>query len=129
MRRRTKRADPAAIESQMDLNSEIRRVLNEFGRLSVDATTLADSVDLQAAGMSSHATVDVMIELEDTFGVQFPARMLTPKAFESISAIAAATDELIRERGRDGGKDVKTETRQAQARAPRQLPQQSPDAT
>jgi acyl carrier protein len=78
------------------VESEIRRVLNEVGRLPVDADTLDDRADLYLAGMSSHASVDVMIELEDTFGIEFPADMLKRSVFESIAAIAAAVDELKR---------------------------------
>jgi acyl carrier protein len=77
-----------------DLNTEIRRVLNDAGRLPLDANTLDDHADLYLAGMSSHASVDVMLELEDTFEVEFPAQMLNRSAFESIAAIAAAVTEL-----------------------------------
>ncbi len=77
-----------------DLNSEIRRVLNDAGRLPLDANTLGDHADLYLAGMSSHASVDVMLELEDTFDVEFPAEMLNRSAFESIAAIAAAVAQL-----------------------------------
>jgi len=76
------------------LEAEIRRVLNEFGRLPVDANTLDDRADLYLAGMSSHASVDVMLELEDTFGIEFPAEMLNRSVFESIAAIADAINEL-----------------------------------
>jgi acyl carrier protein len=78
------------------LNSEIRRVLNEVARLPVDADTLGDHEDLYVAGMSSHASVDVMLELEETFEIEFPAQMLNRSVFESISAIASAIDELKR---------------------------------
>lgn len=77
-----------------DLNSEIRRVLNDTARLPVDANTLDDNADLYLAGMSSHASVDVMLELEDTFDIQFPAQMLNRSTFESIAAIEAAVSEL-----------------------------------
>jgi acyl carrier protein len=77
-----------------DLHSEIRRVLNDAGRLPVDANTIDDQADLYVAGMSSHASVDVMLELEDTFEIEFPAEMLNRSAFESIAAIAAAVSQL-----------------------------------
>jgi acyl carrier protein len=79
-----------------DVGAEIRRVLNEVGRLPLDANELDDRADLYLAGMSSHASVDVMIELEDTFGIEFPAQMLNRSVFESIAAIAAAVYELKR---------------------------------
>jgi acyl carrier protein len=76
------------------LDAEIRRVLNECGRLPIDARELDEHADLYLAGMSSHASVDVMIELEDKLGIEFPAHMLNRRVFESISAIAAAVEEL-----------------------------------
>jgi acyl carrier protein len=38
--------------------------------------------------------VDVMLALEDQFGVEFPERMLRRSVFQSIDAIAAALTEL-----------------------------------
>lgn len=76
------------------LDAKIRRLLNDVGRLPVDANTLDEKDDLYVAGMSSHASVDVMLELEDAFDIEFPSRMLTRNVFESIAAIAAAVSEL-----------------------------------
>ena len=77
-----------------DTKAEIRRVLGEHARLPVDANTLPDDADLFAAGMTSHASVNLMLALEDAFDVEFPDRMLTRGVFDSVSAIAAAIDEL-----------------------------------
>jgi acyl carrier protein len=76
------------------VEAQIRRVLNEVGRLPVDAETLDDRSDLYSAGMGSHATVDVMLALEETFEIEFPSRMLSRGTFESIAAISAAVAEL-----------------------------------
>jgi len=76
------------------MNDEIRRILKEHGRLSVDVQTLTDETDLYQAGMTSHASVNVMLALEGTFDVEFPDRMLKRGVFESIAAIRAAIQEL-----------------------------------
>jgi len=76
------------------MNDEIRRILKEHGRLSVDVQTLTDESDLYQAGMTSHASVNVMLALEGTFDVEFPDRMLKRGVFESIAAIRAAIQEL-----------------------------------
>jgi acyl carrier protein len=76
------------------LHSEIRRVVAEHARLSVDIETLADDSDLFAAGMTSHASVNLMLALEDAFDLEFPDRMLTRGVFDSVNAIAAAIGEL-----------------------------------
>lgn len=81
-----------------DTTIEIRRVLHDHGRLPVDVETLSDDADLFAAGMSSHASVNLMLALEDAFDLEFPDNMLTRSVFESVSAIAAAIDELAAQR-------------------------------
>jgi acyl carrier protein len=73
---------------------EIRRVLREHARLPVEVDTLADDSDLFAAGMTSHASVNLMLALEDAFDLEFPDRMLTRSVFESIAAIDSAIGEL-----------------------------------
>ncbi len=76
------------------MNDRIRAILKEHGRLAVDITTLADDADLYEAGMTSHASVNVMLALEGAFDVEFPDRMLRRGVFESVTAIAAALSEL-----------------------------------
>ena len=78
------------------MDDEIRTVLVEHGRLAVDAQHLPDDADLYQAGLTSHASVNVMLALEDAFDVEFPERMLRKKTFESVAAIRAALDELVR---------------------------------
>jgi acyl carrier protein len=70
-------------------------VLDEHGRLAVDVNTLAADADLYQAGLTSHASVNVMLALEDTFDVEFPERLLRKKTFESIASIRGALDELF----------------------------------
>jgi acyl carrier protein len=77
-----------------DTRTVIRSVLREHARLPVDIDTLGDDADLFAAGMTSHASVNLMLALEDAFDIEFPDRMLTRGVFDSVSAIAAAIAEL-----------------------------------
>ena len=76
------------------MTDKIRRILKDHGRLSKDADSLAEDADLYQAGMTSHASVNVMLALEDAFDIEFPDRMLTRAVFSSVDAIAAAIDEL-----------------------------------
>ena len=68
----------------------IRSVIRQHGRLPVDVDTLADAADLFQAGMSSHASVNVMLALEDTFDIEFPDALLKRSVFESVAGIEAA---------------------------------------
>ena len=72
----------------------IRTILKEHGRLTKDAAALAEDADLYQAGMTSHASVNVMLALEGEFDVEFPDHMLKRSVFESIAAITTAIDEL-----------------------------------
>jgi acyl carrier protein len=76
------------------MTEEIRQIIANHGRLSVDAAELSPDADLYHAGMTSHASVNVMLALEDHFDVEFPDRMLKRSVFESIAAIEAALKEL-----------------------------------
>lgn len=73
----------------------IRRVLRDHGRLTVDADTLATDADLYHYGMTSHASVNVMLALEGEFDVEFPDHMLKRNVFRSIGSIERALRELI----------------------------------
>ena len=76
------------------MNDRIRAVIKAEARLGVDVDSLGDEADLYQAGMSSHASVNLMLALENEFDVEFPDRMLKRSVFESVAAIAAALDEL-----------------------------------
>ena len=77
------------------IEERIRTVLAEHARLVVDVGGLGDDADLYRAGLTSHASVNVMLALEDEFDVEFPERMLRKRTFESVTAIREALDELL----------------------------------
>ena len=77
-----------------DNAAKIRSILKEHGRLTKDADALAADADLYQAGMTSHASVNVMLALEGEFDVEFPDAMLKRSSFESIAAIGGVIDEL-----------------------------------
>jgi len=79
-------------------DKRIRTILREHARLSQDPDALADGADLYQVGMTSHASVNVMLALEGEFDVEFPDHMLKRNVFESVSAIGSAIDELTAER-------------------------------
>lgn len=72
----------------------IRKVLGEHAKLSVDSTTLDPAADLYELGLTSHASVNVMLALEDAFDVEFPDELLRKSTFASVGAIRSALTEL-----------------------------------
>jgi acyl carrier protein len=76
------------------MDDDIRRIVVEHGRVGSDVAALARGEDLYAAGMTSHASVSVMLALEDHFDVEFPEHMLEPSVFASVASISAALRQL-----------------------------------
>jgi acyl carrier protein len=76
------------------LDTDIRQILRDHARLTVDASALDQDSNLFQAGMSSHASVNVMIALEDKFEIEFPDSLLKRSSFETIDAIAALVAQL-----------------------------------
>jgi acyl carrier protein len=76
------------------MDEKIRSILSEHGRFPVDVAGIGDDDDLFHAGMTSHASVNVMLALEDEFEFEFPENMLRKSTFESVAAIRAALVEL-----------------------------------
>ncbi len=76
------------------MNQRIREILGSHARLPVDIATLSDSDDLYDAGMTSHASVEVMLALEEGFDVEFPDAMLKRSVFASVINIANAISQI-----------------------------------
>jgi acyl carrier protein len=76
------------------MDETIRLVLAEHGRLAVNVDTINEHTDLFAAGMTSHASVNVMLALEDAFDIEFSESMLKKSTFESIASIRAGVLEM-----------------------------------
>ena len=73
---------------------QIRDIVARHGGLTVDVASLDETVDLYEAGMTSFASVDLMLGLEEAFDVEFPDSMLTRKTFATLRAIAEAVNKL-----------------------------------
>ena len=80
--------------------NQIRALLATHARLLVPVDSLADDSDLFQAGLTSLSTVNVMLALEEHFGVEFTDRMLGRKTFANIRTLAQAICEL---RGPEAG--------------------------
>jgi acyl carrier protein len=77
-----------------DFQTQIRQVLRDHGRLKRDVDSLGADDDLYQSGMTSHASVNVMLALEGAFDLEFPDHMLKRSVFGSIASIERALAEL-----------------------------------
>ncbi len=72
----------------------VRQIVREHGRLPADLDALDDEADLYQAGMTSHASVNLMLALEAAFDVEFPDAMLKRTVFQSVRSISDALQTL-----------------------------------
>lgn len=84
--------------SAKDFEGLIRAVLRDHGRLNKSVDQVDLDADLYQAGMTSHASVNVMLALEGTFEVEFPDHMLKRSVFTSVASIRDAMAELAQVR-------------------------------
>jgi len=76
------------------MRDEIRNIVQRHGRLGVDISRLGDEADLYDAGLTSHASIGLMLALEEHFDLEFPERLLRRRTFESVAAIHSAIEEI-----------------------------------
>ncbi|TMH22989.1 MAG: acyl carrier protein [Betaproteobacteria bacterium] len=74
---------------------KVRDILTQHGRLSSPVDQLQDTSDLYNAGLTSLATVGLMLALEEQFNIEFPDNMLSRKTFASIEFIVDAVQKLV----------------------------------
>lgn len=80
------------------MNETIRALLGKVGGLPVAIETVENNADLYAVGLSSFASVQLMLGLEDAFDMEFPDHLLNRKSFASIAAIETTVQTILGER-------------------------------
>ena len=76
------------------MRDRIRSVLLQHAQLAQSIEALSDDADLYRAGLTSHATVNVMLALEDEFEIEFPESLLLRRTFGSVRAIEEALSSV-----------------------------------
>ncbi|TCU32803.1 acyl carrier protein [Rhizobium azibense] len=80
------------------MNETIRDLLAKCGALPVTMDQIADDADLYAAGLSSFASVQLMLGIEEAFDIAFPDNLLNRKSFASIVAIEKTVCMILNSR-------------------------------
>lgn len=81
-------------ECPLDMHDRIRSILAAYGKMPVDPRALADDDDLHERGLTSHASVNVMLAIEDEFDIEFPDELLQKSTFSTVSNLANVVKEL-----------------------------------
>ncbi len=76
------------------MRERIRDIVAAQGKLSKPIDQLRDGDDLFAAGMTSMASVNVMLDLESQFDIEFPNDLMNRTTFQSVDTIADAIASL-----------------------------------
>ena len=84
------------------LRDRVREIVGRDGRLALE-TGIDDDDDLYQAGLTSHATVAIMLSLEDSFDVEFPESKLRRRTFSSIATLSETIEELVAETDPENG--------------------------
>ncbi|WP_426954415.1 acyl carrier protein [Muricoccus radiodurans] len=77
-----------------DIEATIREVLGTTATLSTPATALDVRDDLFDRGLTSLATVELMLALEGRLGVEFPDEALTRQTFRTIASLQDTLSRL-----------------------------------
>lgn len=67
--------------------SEIRHVVLGLDAFASGTVSFGDEDDLFEKGLDSFGSVQLMLALEDRFGLEFPDHLLNRRSFSSIRAI------------------------------------------
>jgi acyl carrier protein len=76
---------------------QIRSLFVGNETLPFDVEKLSDQDNLYDAGMTSFASVQIMLAIEEKFDIEFPEEMLTRRTFASLANIADAVSKLTNE--------------------------------
>jgi len=80
------------------MEDQLRGILGEVGGLAAPVATIASDQDLFAAGLTSFATVTVMLGIEDCFDIEIPDQMLNRATFRTIDTLKAVIVKLQADR-------------------------------
>ena len=72
----------------------VRRILDQYGQLTVEARVLRVDDDLFARGMNGLAAVDVLLAAETAFGIVFPSSMMARSSVQTIRALLGCIRRL-----------------------------------
>lgn len=76
------------------IETAVREVLAARAHLSATPASLGVDDDLFDRGLTSLATVEVMLALEERLGVEFPDEALTRSTFRSVGSLVEALSRL-----------------------------------
>ncbi|WP_405847042.1 phosphopantetheine-binding protein [Streptomyces sp. NBC_01518] len=69
---------------------EVRAILSDPGVLGEAAWNIDGAAELQSLGLNSMQLVQILVDIEELFGVEIPDELLAAGTFRTIESIVAA---------------------------------------
>jgi acyl carrier protein len=76
------------------VRAQITEIVEAILKRRAGPTTIAADRRLSEAGLTSLDMVNLMLSVEDTFGIEIPQRRMTPANFRTIAAIEQLVSNL-----------------------------------
>lgn len=83
----------------MELPENLAVLIRSRCRFLPDDAPLNPDAPLSTLGVDSLEIVDLIIEIEDSFGMEIPQELLTPEVFKCARTIWQAVDQVLAEQG------------------------------
>jgi acyl carrier protein len=80
--------------SRPSIEETVRQVIKEQLNFASNGSELSPDDNLWDMGMTSLTCLGLMLNTEDTFGIELPETLLTESTFRSISSIVAAVEAV-----------------------------------
>jgi holo-[acyl-carrier protein] synthase len=82
-------------KEHQNMSTIVREVLARHAKLTTPVDQVLDGDDLYQLGLTSHATITVMLGIEEACDVEFPDEALTRSTFATIASISAVVDAQL----------------------------------
>ncbi|MGK7943629.1 MAG: phosphopantetheine-binding protein [Microcystaceae cyanobacterium] len=74
---------------------QLKECMVEHLKLITSVDQIGDNTELTSLGLDSMAATNLMLDLEDEFGITFPDELLTPETFYSANTLNSAIQKLL----------------------------------
>lgn len=82
--------------TDQEIKDRLKKIVRECAGLKLPTEEIEDLTDLYRAGMSSQASVMLMVAVEAEFSIEFPDAMLSREVFRDIETMASAIQRVQR---------------------------------